>query len=228
MDEVIPLKKVLLLDFTDQACPNCPKAGIEVAGLKEIYGEELVVATIHASPRNLPLVTEEGNIYDAYFKTNLSGHPSGVIDGRLSPAYEQWGGVVLEQFNVFPSLEIDLSAVYDAATRKVAIVAQLKGIRSISNAKLLLWITENNVVDRQLLPTGVYDPAYTHQHIFRAAVNGTWGEEISINIEEEKELKSEYVLNEKWNSENISIICFVYNAASNEVYDVTEIYLKNN
>ncbi|MDR0863668.1 MAG: Omp28 family outer membrane lipoprotein [Candidatus Symbiothrix sp.] len=236
MDEIIPLKKVLLLDFTDQRCANCPKAGIEVAGLKENYGEALVPVTIHASANNLPLVTEDGNIYDAYFGTNKTGHPAGIIDGKLFPAYETWGGGVLERFNIYPAIDMDLSATYRADTREIAVVSKLKALKEMSNAKLLLWIIENNVIAAQLQPDGSYDNNYVHQHIFRAAINGTWGEELRLGAEEEKTVEHSCLLPEKWkpnstsgvNPENISLVAFVYNATSNEVYDATEIKLVNN
>jgi hypothetical protein len=227
MDEVIPLKKVLLLDFTDQACPNCSNAGIEVAGLKEIYGDALIPVAVHASPRipKLPLVTTEGNEYDTHFGTKQTGHPAGIIDGKLFPNYDLWGGAVLSQFNILSPLEITISAGYDETSREVSITSRLKGLKEIANAQFLLWIIEDNIIDKQLLPDGTMDNAYQHQHIFRAAVNDTWGEEISLKTDEEKELSHLYVLNVKWKPEDVRIIGFVYDATSDEVFDVSEIHL---
>jgi hypothetical protein len=224
MNEVIPLKKVLLLDFTDQACPNCPKAGIEVANLKTSYSNNFVPVTIHASSRKLPLVTKDGNTYDIYFGTRQSGHPAGVIDGALSPDYNQWGGEVLKRFNVFPSLDINLSVIYNPDSLEIQLTAKIKRLREITNPHLLLWIVENNVIERQLVDTETI-PDYVHQHIFRAAINDTWGEEISLINEEEKTFNYTYLLDENWKSEDISIIGFVYDSVSDEVYDVTKIPL---
>ncbi|MDR1682898.1 MAG: hypothetical protein LBS25_05880, partial [Candidatus Symbiothrix sp.] len=72
-DKITPMKKVLLLDFTDQACPNCPQAAVVVEQLKEDYAADFIPVTIHASPRNLPLVTSDGNAYDVHFGTNKTG-----------------------------------------------------------------------------------------------------------------------------------------------------------
>jgi hypothetical protein len=222
--EETPVKKVLLLDFTDQACPNCPEAGAEVAMLKEIYGDTLVAVTIHASPRvpKLPLVTEDGNIYNSHFGTTQ--HPAGIIDGRFSQVYEQWRSVVMEQMKLFSSLYIDLSAAYDSNSREVTVSAELKGLKEISNAKLLLWIVENNVRDKQLVGS-VMDNNYLHQHIFRAAINTTWGEAVVLGSEETIVKTNQYTLDEKWKPEDISIVGFVYNVASDEVLGVTEIHL---
>jgi hypothetical protein len=220
-------KKVLLLDFTDQACPNCPEAGAEVAMLKEIYGDTLVAVTIHSSPRvpKLPLVTEEGNIYNDHF--GAIQHPAGVIDGKFSQIYEQWAAVVMEQLKNDPSLDIDLSATYDSDSREVNVIIKLKGLQEISNAKLLLWVVENNVTDKQLVGSAMNNN-YLHQHIFRAAMNDTWGEAIALATDEETEKTNTYILSEKWKPEDISIVGFVYNVASDEVLGVTEIRLLNN
>jgi hypothetical protein len=226
MEEVIPLKKVLLLDFTDQACPNCPKAGFEVANLEESYGEAFIPVTIHASSRNLPLVTKDGNAYDIHFGTRETGHPSGIIDGGLFPDYYSWGGAVMNRFNVLPSLNIELSVVYREESREVKLTSQLKGLRDITQAKLLLWVVENNIIDKQLVDnTTVND--YEHHHIFRASINSTWGEEISLAMDEEKTLEHTCVLDNNWKPENISIVGFVYDAASDEVFDVAKIHLFN-
>jgi hypothetical protein len=224
MDEVIPLKKVLLLDFTDQACPNCPKASVAIANLKTSYGDAVIPVTIHASSRNLPLVTKDGNTYDEYFGTKQTGHPAGVIDGTLSPNYDQWGGNVLTRFNVQPSLTIDLSSDYNSGSREVTIVSKLKGFREIPHAKLLLWIIENNIIDQQLVDNTVIKD-YEHHSVFRAAVNTTWGENLSLSANEEKKSEHSYTLNENWKPENSSIVGFVYNADTDEVFDVNEISL---
>lgn len=226
-DKVTPVKKVLLLDFTDQACPNCPEAGAEVAKLKDIYKDTLVAVTIHSSPRvpRLPLVTEDGNSYNAHF--GATQHPAGVIDGIFSQVYEKWSSVVEEQFKKEPSLNIHLSATYDSDSREVNVIAKLYGLKEISNAKLLLWVIENNIIDRQLDGSKMNDK-YRHQHIFRAAMNDTWGEAIALDTAGETEKATKYTLDEKWKPEDISIVGFVYDESSDEVFGVTEIHLLNN
>ncbi|MDR2087663.1 MAG: Omp28 family outer membrane lipoprotein [Dysgonamonadaceae bacterium] len=221
------VKKVLLLDFTDQACPNCPEAGAEVAMLKEIYGDTLVAVTIHSSPRvpKLSLVTEEGNVYNDHF--GAMQHPAGVIDGKFSQVYEQWAGVVLEQFKNSPSLDISLSAGYNSDSREINVITQLKGLQEISNAKLLLWIIEDNVINKQLVGSTVNNN-YLHRHIFRSAINGVWGELVALATDEKTEKTTNYILNENWKPENISIVGFVYNVDSDKVLGVTEIHLLNN
>lgn len=75
---------------------------------------------------------------------------------------------------------------------------------------------------------GKYKLDYEHNHVFRAAINGTWGSDpFSIDENEEEILENSYILNEKWKPENISIVAFVYHAQSDEVLGVTEIKIIN-
>ncbi|GHU66751.1 hypothetical protein FACS189413_00290 [Bacteroidia bacterium] len=219
------LKTVLLLDFADQRCVYCPRASEEAATLKKRYDDRLVVVTIHAYPTNLPLVTEAGNEYDQYFGVSRIGHPVGVIDGTLSPEYYDWEEEIKLRFQVAPSVTIDLAANYDSDNRAVSLVSHLKGLRKITNTKLLIWVVENNIIDSQKLLNGdLYhvDTHYRHQHIFRAALNGTWGEAVMLEANEEKILTNEFKLAENWRAENISLVAFIYNTATDEVLDVAE------
>jgi hypothetical protein len=226
MDEAIPLKNVLLADFTDQDCINCPNAAIEINELKERYGDALVVVSIHASTRNRPLVTAEGNVYDKHFKTNDTGHPAGVIDGKeISINYAQWGGLVLQRFNIESAINLQLSADYNIETKEINITAKVKGLKQFPKLNILLWAVESKVISWQKMLDNSTNPAYEHNHILRAAINGIWGEEFSL--ETEKELKNKYALDEKWNPENISIVGFVFDAATDEVFDIKEVHLKN-
>jgi hypothetical protein len=227
MDEVIPLKKVLLLDFTDQDCVNCLRATEETKRLQADYGQDLVVVSIHASLyRKFPLVTDEGNEYEKQFEIDKVGHPTGIIDGTSKSSNPQeWGALVMNRFNVASSLNLALSLNYNADNREVEVVSNITGLKAFSNVKLLLWVIENNIIDWQKMLDNSRNPDYVHNHVLRAAINGTWGE--AFLMEEKKEIKNSYLINEKWKPEDISIVGFVYDASSNEVLDVAEVSLLN-
>ncbi|MDR0836237.1 MAG: Omp28 family outer membrane lipoprotein [Tannerella sp.] len=220
-------KTVLLLDFADQNCPYCPRANEEAATLKSRYRDSLVVVTIHAYPTNLPLVTETGNEYDRHFEIQKIGHPVGIIDGTFTPEYYDWEAVIVKRFNITPSVSIDLKATFDKGNRTVSLVSHLKGLQKIENAKLLLWVVENNIIDRQKLLNGSVDTYYKHQHILREAINGMWGEAVALGVNEEKTLKSEFTLAENLKAEDISIVAFVYNTVTDEALNVAEITINN-
>jgi hypothetical protein len=227
MEDVIPVKKVLLLDFTDQKCINCLRATEEIQKLLGIYKDTLVVVSIHASPRPLPLVTATGNEYSAYFR--VYGNPTGIVDGVLSSTRPQlWGGYVIERSAIETSLGIDLSVSHKKETRELKVITKINGIVKHDEIRLLLWIVENKIIDTQLMLDGKDKPDYEHNHVFRAAINGTWGNDaFSINENEEKTVENSYTLNENWKTENISIVGFIYDAKSNEVLGVDEVKIVN-
>ncbi|MDR0547418.1 MAG: Omp28 family outer membrane lipoprotein [Dysgonamonadaceae bacterium] len=222
------VKRVLLLDFTDQSCPNCPKAGAVVEQLKQTYDTLFIPVTIHASRNNLPLVTPEGNVYDIHFGFRTAGHPASVIDGRFDSSFSNnfylWSGIVSEQLKQTAVLGIYLSLEYDAENREIHISSDLLARQTLNNPKLLVWIIEDNVIDKQLVDATIISD-YHHRHIFRASVNEAWGEAVDLPVDQTKTVKYNYTLNEKWKTQDISIIVFVYNADTDEVYGVNEIKL---
>ena len=223
LDEIIAKKNVLLVDFTDQRCLNCPTATAEIVRMKENYGEALIVVGMHSYSQPLPLVTADGNTYNSHFK--IDGHPTGVIDGLHKAAYSQWGGIIFPLFDIEAPVEIDLSCTFNDESKELNITTKISNneIRDISNSKIQLWIIENNIKGMQLLEDGSTDANYIHNHVFRAAINGTWGENISFGDEKEVTFNNSYTLKTAWKPEDISIVGFVYDANSYEVFETVEI-----
>jgi len=236
-DRLIPItggsvseKKALLVEFTDQSCINCPNANAEIDQLKEHFSDTLVVVSIHSNPLPYPLVTKEGNQYEQYFQAE--DHPDGIIDGGCGGKYishdpQVWGGFILERLKTAPAVNINLSAALDESSEEATINVQLTGRDTLTNAKLQLWIIENNITQWQLMPDGTRNNDYLHNHVFRASVNGTWGESFSIGVAEEKDFNYSYTMPATWKSEDIKIIGFVYNPDTNETFNVQEISLIN-
>ncbi|KAA6302239.1 MAG: hypothetical protein EZS26_001599 [Candidatus Ordinivivax streblomastigis] len=226
IEGVVPAKKILLLDFTDQSCVNCLKAAEEIKNLIGIYKDTLIAVSIHASDRKFPLVTEEGNKYEEYFKIEV--HPTGIIDGIFSSEKPQlWGGIVLKRFQTETSFDLNLFVSYEETKRELNVTSQIKSLQNHSRAKLLLWVIEDKINGLQLMPDGKYINDYEHNHVFRAAINDTFGEAFTIEENEEKDIINKaYVLNNQWETDNISIVGFVYNTSTDEVLSVTEVKLK--
>ena len=60
------------------------------------------------------------------------------------------------------------------------------------------------------MPDGSMQWQYVHNHVFRAAVNGLDGEDFAIAWDEAKTITHEYVLNDAWKAEDMSVVAFVY------------------
>lgn len=211
-------KNVLVEDFTGQLCLNCPLASETVHGLQETYGADHVIAVaMHGGALSLSeaqggLATQQGNDYVAHW--GVEAFPQGMVDrhgGLLD--FQTWGGKVFERLQLPAAVGILLNHTYDAATRTLSIQTSLTATQAISGAHLQLWLTEDNVTALQRTPDGKVNREYLHQHVFRTAVNGTWGEEISIEEESQQSYASTVTLKEGWKPENMHIVAFVYDAS---------------
>ena len=208
-------RSVLIEDFTGQRCINCPYANDETHRLQEQYGEDAVIAVaIHCGPlafytngRFLGLRTETGDEYYDYW--NIEYQPVGMVNRTGLLDYTSWNGKIREELQKTAPVNITLEA--QLTDRQLDIVTTLQGVDGNFTGKLQLWFVEDNITAFQMMPDGPRDDNYLHQHVFRAAINGTWGQEVSIREGETKEISHQGVtIPDDWNLQQLSVIAFVY------------------
>lgn len=204
-------RAVLVEEFTGQRCINCPEAHEQLTKIQKEYGEDKVIAVcIHASALAVsPLKTKIGEEY--YKHWNGDGIPSAIINrsGRMQRV-SAWAGIINSELQKPTSVSLSMTNKYDAANRQLSIDVNALS-REKFDGKLQIWIVEDGIVAKQLLKDNRVDANYVHNHVFRAAVNGTWGTDIAL--QENVEAKSNFAiqLDAKWNEKNVSIVTFVYN-----------------
>lgn len=218
---------VLIEDFTGQKCVNCPPANDEIEKLQEQYGADTVIAVgIHsggfgfAGNKKYPvgLMTDTGNEY--YYTYRWASQPWGLINRtQNSGTPADWGTLVYNEIQKKAPVSITISNAYDANTRTATIDVSMLGINSVSG-KLQVWVIEDGIVAMQYQPNGSITENYVHNHVFRAAVNGTWGEDVSVDEGATVSKLYTLTLDDKWVAENVSIVAFVYN--SDGVQQVTK------
>ena len=230
----VPINKnILLMYFTDQRCVNCPEASILIKEMIQEYDGALISVSIHSYYGSfLPamnLLTEQGTEYDAHFNKDKF-HPIGSIDGQVAVRTEQWRANIRSRFEEFENTEspvgIELSTEYDPITGIYNIKSSITGYDDTNNLKLMLWVVESNIVSIQQTPNGV-NRDYVHNHIFREAITDTWGNDISVEKGKIVETENPLVLNNEYDAKNVTIIGFIYNSNTYEVYQTTEIHLIN-
>lgn len=96
----------------------------------------------------------------------------------------------------------------------------IHGVDGDTQGKLQLWIVEDNVTAFQMMPDGTRNDNYIHQHVFRAAVNGDWGEDVSVKEGYDLLNANTFTVSSEWKLENLSVVAFVYN--DNGVLQVTK------
>lgn len=210
-----PAQRVVLLeDFTGQRCPNCPTATDVIEQLQETYGDALIAVGIHGGPlafagnaRVVGLKTDTGDEY--YNHWGLDHQPVGLIDRHGSADYQYWARDVKEELAKPAPLRLEGEAVL--VDNAISIRVNAKGTDGTTQGKLQVWLLEDGIKSLQLMPDGSANQEYTHNHVFRTAVNGIWGEDISVGEGETVERTMEQALDPNWNAEQLSIVAFVYN-----------------
>ena len=236
-EEVV--KKVLLEDFTGARCPNCTEAHDIATGLTDFYGEDkLIVVAMHAGFFSVPLGefeydfrTEAATAYNSFF--GAISYPIGTVDrlntgGNYLLDKDAWGSIVSEQFNEEPILGIEINPSIDngviSGDIKLNFVENYSG-----DLSLLIWVTEDGIVQKQQTTDGVIQE-YVHNHVFRGAINGVWGEALSsdefANGSTESITIADYQIGDDWVASELSIVAFVCETDSKRVLQVEKIEIE--
>lgn len=215
-------RAILIEDFTGQKCINCPTGTEIINSIVETYGEENVIAVgIHSGPlgfagnsKTVGLMTDTGNeYYTRWDKENKMGQPWVIFNRKTSPDshYNNWAAMVGTIISEKANLSVKIANAYDAATRTLTTTVGADGVNGTVNGKLQVWIVEDGVKALQMMPDGSANKEYVHNHVFRAAVNGTWGEDVTVKEGETTTKQYSYVLPEAWDVDKIAVVAFVYN-----------------
>lgn len=227
-------RAILIEDFTGQRCINCPTGTVIINGIVEAYGEDNVIAVgIHSGPlgfagnsKTVGLMTDTGNeYYTRWDKENKMGQPWVIFNRKTSPdsQYYNWAAQVSTIISEKANLSVNIANAYDADKRTLTTTVGADGVNGTVNGKLQVWIVEDGVPALQMMPDGSANKEYIHNHVFRAAVNGTWGEDVTVKEGETTTKQYSYVLPEAWVADNIAVVAFVYNDSG--VENVAKKYL---
>lgn len=211
-------RNVLLEEFTGQQCTNCPDAHRAIAALKEQYGDQFICVGIHsgvfgwaeADYGQYGLMQDEGDVYADHWK--VPSYPAGMLDrsGTISFLTE-WSTLIREELAKDSPLEMSVTASITtdkASGQQIEIATELRPSTALTG-KLQLWVVENHIKAPQV-DNGTFLPEYEHNHVYRASVNGTWGEEVVLgNIY--KSVTHRVAVKPLWKPEDLSIVAFVYN-----------------
>jgi hypothetical protein len=217
-----PAKRIVLLeDFTGQRCVNCPRGTEIIRQLHDTYGDTVVAVGIYSGPfgkavngRLLPLTTAVGDAYFDHWK--LEAQPVGMVNRRKAINYPEWPTAVKEELTKSSPLSLQLSG--QLTDGKIAINVTSSGTTGTVVGKLQVWVVEDSIVAVQTRHdpidndnVTINDASYVHNHVFRAAVNGTWGDDFIIHEGEQNTQSMTIDVDPAWTPAHLSIVAFVYN-----------------
>lgn len=239
----IPIKKILLEDYTGHTCGNCPRATEQTEYLIETYCDHIIPIAVHAGffadPRSSGKYTYDfrattGYSWDGTFGNSAAGLPNGMLNrteynGTRILAYGSWPAAAEQLLKEPPTISIKIGNNYNDDTRELKTVVDVSFLKSASEElKLTVLIVEDSIINWQkdydyedLENPGNTDiENYVHRHVLRDAINGSWGETIVENsIQQGKSVNKSfsYVLDTEWMANHCSVIGFVYNVGTKEI-----------
>ncbi len=219
-------RAVLLEEFTGKGCTNCPKGSREIENLLSIYGEQLVVVSIHANffanPQFFPIGqydfrTEEGeHIFDLLGPN--SGYPAGAIDQRnYSNVYQQnlnvWAGLIQQESKMDPQVEFSIDRTYDPSSRHLQLLVSGRAKVAITkNLRISVMLTESGIVDAQDdAEAGGIVPDYVHNHVLRGMLTPYDGQDLAESLAEAQEFEADFAgdIPDSWVDNNCDVIVFI-------------------
>lgn len=211
-------RAVLIEDFTGQLCLNCPNATDVIDSLISAYGDSAVIAVgIHSGPLSFTgnkkypvgLRTDIGNEYYSYW--GIDHQPQGMVNRQGTSEYTDWQALVYAAIQQQASLKLLAQAAYDEANGTLDINLQAIGTDGDTDGYLQVWLTEDSIEAVQIMPDGSYEAQYIHNHVFRDAVNGTWGEAATITEGDTTRFAYSYAVDEEWVVGHLAVVAFLYN-----------------
>lgn len=207
-------RRVLLEDFTGQRCINCPSGTTVIEQLLQEYGDAVIAVGIHGGPlgfkgnaNTVGLATSVGDEYYNYWQ--LEYQPVGLVDRHGAVNYTDWTKAVKDELAKPAPLEMMVAA--EISSEDIHIAVKLSGTDGNTTGKLQVWLLEDGITALQMMPDGSANREYVHNHVLRTPVNGTWGEDITINEGETQEKQLTLPLDASWQPDQLSIVAFVYN-----------------
>lgn len=134
--------------------------------------------------RYVGLATDLGNEYYTHFGAEYQ--PVGMVNRHGLVNYTDWSGKVHDALQDTASVLFRLSATYDTLSRQASVIVNASSLDKSFTGHLQVWLVEDSITALQKMPDGSVDYNYLHNHVLRAAVNGDWGEEVSIPATESK------------------------------------------
>ena len=219
-------RTVLLMDFTGQACVNCPQAHDVMEELVKQYGDTaLITVSIHAGGLAIPvektnfernqigLMIKQGQeINDAF---GIDMWPMGVVD-RINDTgaainADQWPTAVRKALEEEPGATLELRASYNPADSIISIEGRAFSTEA-RKAAMQFWIVEDSIVARQLSKGGMI-PDYIHNNVLRDVVYPVKsGEPMELAKDVWKEVnaqvKTKWTAQERWEVRHLSVVAF--------------------
>ena len=240
-DTTTNIRKVLLEDYTGHKCPNCPEAAVEAHHLKIVYGDSLILLTVHAGFFSTPsptgdftydFRTPEGNELNNFF--GFFSYPSGMVnrkeyEGLVVLGQDKWDGAIQDIIRTPQQARITFTNTFNYDTRKLDVKVESEFLENLDGVyNICVFIAESDIIKPQMSDTGVISD-YKHNHVLRTSMNGSWGDLVGIDgaavMGEVNENIYSMIFDPEWIPDHCVVIAFIYNTDTKEVVQAQEAHV---
>jgi hypothetical protein len=223
---------VLIEELTGASCPACPAGAEELASIKTLYGERVVIIGIHGDFQSWPTADSKYDFRndDALELENYlkpwQGKPAASINRVQFPGQEYfavdqdfWGNFIDQELNKEHLANLEIEVEYDSETRNVSIKAGIIPLKDLDGEfRFSLALLENHIIDAQKNQTTIIEE-YDFEHVLMDMITAPLGDPIGNSLEKNKiiNLTYNYVLPEAdnpdellWIPEDCEIVGFVH------------------
>ncbi len=230
-DTVIPVKRIILEDYTGHKCPNCPAAAVIAHSQEAFYHGKLIGLAVHAGYYALPgsgefaadFRTKAGEEWNTDFQ--IIAYPSGIIDrkefnGHRVLGSEEWVTDIASIMDQPPDLNmLILSNIYDSVSRTVNSVIYSQFRQSLQGSfNITVCVVEDDIRGAQdSLGTTLHN--YVFKDVLRGSVNGTYGEILTTSVDPSVTYLGKFSIpiNTDWVAKNCWILAFISKSDTKEI-----------
>ncbi len=243
------LTNVLIEDFTGHRCFNCPNAAVLAHNLMTSNPGRVFVASIHSSNSGMSSFQQEDNEYpdilynDISFAigshfgqkpgTSFNGNPHGAVSRLLTgtdntSAPGTWTSKTTTVMSSTLKVNLQAEHNYFASTRGLFLHTEIDVIDAglTNELGLVVYVIEDSLVGPQLMPDLTKNDTYVHRDILRACIDGKeFGRTLKatdLGTNGKYYLNYTYKLPDVYDVTNMSLLIYVYDKTTEEIYQVIE------
>lgn len=219
-------RHVLVEDYTGQMCINCPQAAKQLQTIAKTLPGSVFVVSMHApmTGQTLPdLATETADVYAKAVNLptsapHISVNRQEIKGQRFLTNRAEWESAIFNAVNTPAAYRIDLKATLQE--KQLSLTTDVKQIDAEKrDLNLLVWIVED-VRARQILD-GKMNNDYFHHNVFRAALNGNWGE--NLVAEKDGKFATKVLMQDLpanvANAENAKVVALIRDNKTSEILE---------
>ncbi len=230
-------RKVLLEEYTGHRCTNCPAAHQRLEELHDLFGDTLVIVGIHATA-----LAATTNRFPYDFRIDggtqlandfgINSVPAGIINRQSHTGgwgKDEWQTQIqaVDRSKVYAAIQIVNQ--YDYPTEgNLKVNVQVTMLESYDESlNFSLFLVEDSIVKPQLNGDEIVDD-YTHNHVLRACINGTYGGLLTETgvLEKDNTYTYGYSVNftdKDWVPENCYVVAILFDKTNGDVLQVEKV-----